>query len=107
MDTKTRAFLRSCYKNALHASVRWPTALCTPAIKEEIAKQLACSLMSSETVQEKIQESIVTQENVADKTTFNSSLYVFTEDELYKILYDFASTKPAFPKPQTINESLI
>ena len=116
MDTKTRAFLRSFMKDiqkkrTLHASVIWPSVLCGPGLREEIIQRLSDCFMSSNIVKEKIQESIVTQETVASETTFTSSLYVFTGDELYETLYDLAlcinTTKPKFPELQTIDESLI
>ena len=119
MDTKTRAFLHDYMKdigkkNTLHASVMLSRheIVQSQIPKEMVIQRLISCLMSSEIVKGKIQESIAIQDKVGDGTkTYNSSLYVFTGDELYGILYDLALNiymlKPSFPKPQTINESLI
>lgn len=119
MDTKTRAFLRDYMKdlrrkNALHAFrvLSKRQLIQIPNIKETIIQQLADEYFSSVIVKEKIQESIAAQSRAGDDTkTYHSSLYVFTDDELQGILHDLAlniyMAKPEFPKPQTINESLI
>ena len=111
----TRVYMKDLRrKNALHASrvLSKRQLIQIPNIRETIIQQLADEYFSSAIVKEKIQESIAVQNRVGDDTrTYHSSLYVFTEDELSGILHDFALNiymlKPSFPKPQTINESLI
>ncbi len=116
-DIKTCAFLRVFMedirrKNALHASCK----LSRRQPIQRVTEQLACEFFRMVIVKDKIQESIAG--NVDDKAaTYNSTLYVFTDDELCDIINDLASnlltrgkvsaTKPQFPKPQVLDHSLL